>query len=209
MRCGCVCLLLLLLLQLIPVELCHAFKRKMLNIHPGLLPSFGGKGYYGERVHQAVLASGARCDEQGLLLAQADPAGVACGTFLAAPVQAAAASMCAWQVRQAVRQCPQNCRVTSTPQMLTGGAGLLLGAHIYLQVLRPHGTLCGCRVRHRAHPGAACGAGVPHRHPQAAGGSSAGAGGWCAGRCTVLCCGCSQWLGGGLRVASPPHGLPA
>lgn len=47
--------------QLIPVELCHAFKRKMLNIHPGLLPSFGGKGYYGERVHQAVLASGARC----------------------------------------------------------------------------------------------------------------------------------------------------
>jgi len=32
----------------------------MLNIHPGLLPSFGGKGYYGERVHQAVLQSGAR-----------------------------------------------------------------------------------------------------------------------------------------------------
>jgi hypothetical protein len=48
-------------LQLIPDELVRCFKRKMLNIHPGLLPSFGGKGYYGERVHQAVLASGARC----------------------------------------------------------------------------------------------------------------------------------------------------
>lgn len=33
----------------------------MLNIHPGLLPSFGGKGMYGARVHAAVLASGARC----------------------------------------------------------------------------------------------------------------------------------------------------
>lgn len=48
--------------QLIPVELVRAFKRRMLNIHPGLLPSFGGKGYYGERVHHAVLASGARCE---------------------------------------------------------------------------------------------------------------------------------------------------
>jgi phosphoribosylglycinamide formyltransferase len=49
-----------ILLQLIPAELVRCFQRKMLNIHPGLLPSFGGKGYYGERVHQAVLASGAR-----------------------------------------------------------------------------------------------------------------------------------------------------
>jgi phosphoribosylglycinamide formyltransferase len=55
------CAVLCCAVQLIPVQLCHAFKRKMLNIHPGLLPSFGGKGYYGERVHQAVLASGARC----------------------------------------------------------------------------------------------------------------------------------------------------
>lgn len=36
------------------------FPRRMLNIHPGLLPSFGGKGYYGARVHAAVIASGAR-----------------------------------------------------------------------------------------------------------------------------------------------------
>ena len=31
-----------------------------MNIHPALLPAFGGKGMYGERVHRAVLASGAR-----------------------------------------------------------------------------------------------------------------------------------------------------
>jgi folate-dependent phosphoribosylglycinamide formyltransferase PurN len=47
-------------LQLIPVELVSAYKRAMLNIHPGLLPSFGGKGLYGERVHAAVIKSGAR-----------------------------------------------------------------------------------------------------------------------------------------------------
>lgn len=47
-------------LKLIPAELVRAFPRRILNIHPGLLPSFGGKGLYGARVHQAVLASGAR-----------------------------------------------------------------------------------------------------------------------------------------------------
>lgn len=36
------------------------YKRRILNIHPALLPSFGGKGYYGQRVHSAVVASGAR-----------------------------------------------------------------------------------------------------------------------------------------------------
>ncbi len=45
---------------MIPPELVKAFPRAMLNIHPGLLPSFGGKGMYGQRVHQAVVASGAR-----------------------------------------------------------------------------------------------------------------------------------------------------
>ncbi|KAI7843268.1 hypothetical protein COHA_003101 [Chlorella ohadii] len=47
-------------LKLIPSQLCRAFRRRILNIHPGLLPSFGGKGYYGIKVHQAVIASGAR-----------------------------------------------------------------------------------------------------------------------------------------------------
>lgn len=33
---------------------------RVLNIHPALLPDFGGKGFYGDRVHRAVLASGAK-----------------------------------------------------------------------------------------------------------------------------------------------------
>lgn len=33
----------------------------MLNIHPALLPAFGGKGCYGMRVHRAVVAAGVRC----------------------------------------------------------------------------------------------------------------------------------------------------
>ena len=36
-----------------------AFERRVLNIHPALLPEFGGRGMHGERVHQAVLRSGA------------------------------------------------------------------------------------------------------------------------------------------------------
>ncbi|KAF7145064.1 hypothetical protein RHSIM_Rhsim04G0089100 [Rhododendron simsii] len=47
-------------LKLIPVELVRAYPRLILNIHPSLLPAFGGKGYYGMKVHQAVIASGAR-----------------------------------------------------------------------------------------------------------------------------------------------------
>jgi phosphoribosylglycinamide formyltransferase 1 len=34
------------------------FHRRVLNIHPSLLPAFGGKGMYGHRVHEAVLAAG-------------------------------------------------------------------------------------------------------------------------------------------------------
>jgi len=47
-------------LKLIPLELVRAYSRSILNIHPSLLPAFGGKGYYGMKVHQAVIASGAR-----------------------------------------------------------------------------------------------------------------------------------------------------
>jgi phosphoribosylglycinamide formyltransferase 1 len=42
-----------------PVTLA-AYRNRVLNIHPALLPAFGGKGFYGERVHSAVLAAGAR-----------------------------------------------------------------------------------------------------------------------------------------------------
>lgn len=40
--------------------LLSAFENKIMNIHPALLPSFGGKGMYGMKVHKAVLASGSR-----------------------------------------------------------------------------------------------------------------------------------------------------
>jgi len=36
------------------------FERRVVNIHPALLPSFGGQGFYGRHVHEAVLESGAR-----------------------------------------------------------------------------------------------------------------------------------------------------
>lgn len=46
-------------LKLLPPEVCRAWKGRILNIHPALLPAFGGKGMYGHHVHEAVLRSGA------------------------------------------------------------------------------------------------------------------------------------------------------
>ena len=46
-------------LKLVPEDVVNAFENRMVNIHPALLPSFGGPGMYGERVHRAVLESGA------------------------------------------------------------------------------------------------------------------------------------------------------
>lgn len=46
-------------LLMVPPNILLAFPRRILNIHPALLPDHGGRGYYGERVHQSVLASGA------------------------------------------------------------------------------------------------------------------------------------------------------
>lgn len=45
-------------LWLIPPSLLKAFPNKIVNIHPALLPKYGGKGMYGSKVHQAVKASG-------------------------------------------------------------------------------------------------------------------------------------------------------
>ncbi len=44
-------------LWLFPENILKAFPNKVINIHPALLPDFGGKGMYGDRVHQAVIAS--------------------------------------------------------------------------------------------------------------------------------------------------------
>jgi formyltetrahydrofolate-dependent phosphoribosylglycinamide formyltransferase len=46
-------------LKLVPVTVVRAFAGRIINIHPALLPAFGGAGMYGRRVHEAVLASGA------------------------------------------------------------------------------------------------------------------------------------------------------
>lgn len=47
-------------LRLIPADVVRAFHGRMLNVHPALLPAFGGPGMYGQRVHDAVLRAGAR-----------------------------------------------------------------------------------------------------------------------------------------------------
>jgi len=47
-------------LKLVPAGVVAAFQGRMLNIHPALLPAFGGKGLYGMNVHRAVVRSGAR-----------------------------------------------------------------------------------------------------------------------------------------------------
>jgi len=42
---------------MVPVNLIKAFPNKMVNIHPALLPKYGGKGMYGLNVHRAVIAN--------------------------------------------------------------------------------------------------------------------------------------------------------
>ncbi|MFM9958817.1 MAG: phosphoribosylglycinamide formyltransferase [Phycisphaerales bacterium] len=67
-------------LHLLPIP--EAFKGRVVNIHPALLPDFGGPGMYGHKVHQAVIAAGAKhtgctvhlCDDEydrGPIIAQA------------------------------------------------------------------------------------------------------------------------------------------
>ncbi len=45
-------------LLMIPDFLIHAYNHRMVNLHPALLPKFGGKGMYGHHVHEAVKAAG-------------------------------------------------------------------------------------------------------------------------------------------------------
>ncbi|MFC1481962.1 phosphoribosylglycinamide formyltransferase [Candidatus Neomarinimicrobiota bacterium] len=47
-------------IKLIPEEIVGAYRQRMLNIHPALLPAFGGKGFYGKKIHQGVLDRGAK-----------------------------------------------------------------------------------------------------------------------------------------------------
>ena len=45
-------------MRLIPAAFIQAFPDKIINLHPALLPDFGGKGMYGQHVHEAVIAAG-------------------------------------------------------------------------------------------------------------------------------------------------------
>lgn len=45
-------------MRILPLPVVRAYAGRIMNIHPGLLPLFGGKGMFGENVHQAVLDSG-------------------------------------------------------------------------------------------------------------------------------------------------------
>lgn len=51
-------------LLLVPANLLEAYPNKIINIHPSLLPKYGGKGMYGDRVHHAVLEN--KDEESGI-----------------------------------------------------------------------------------------------------------------------------------------------
>ena len=53
-------------LWLVPEDVIDAFRGRIVNIHPALLPRFGGRGMYGDRVHRAVLDAG--CSESGITI---------------------------------------------------------------------------------------------------------------------------------------------
>lgn len=53
-------------LWLVPAHLIGAFPGRVVNIHPALLPKYGGKGMYGDRVHRAVVEAGEK--ESGITI---------------------------------------------------------------------------------------------------------------------------------------------
>ncbi len=53
-------------LRLVPAALTREWGGRMVNIHPALLPKFGGKGMYGDNVHRAVIAEGEK--ESGITI---------------------------------------------------------------------------------------------------------------------------------------------
>ena len=53
-------------LMMIPPYLTGRYEGRMVNLHPSLLPAYGGKGMYGRRVHEAVIAAGER--ESGITI---------------------------------------------------------------------------------------------------------------------------------------------
>jgi phosphoribosylglycinamide formyltransferase-1 len=58
-------------LSIVEGEILKVYENRIINIHPSLLPKYGGKGMYGDRVHRAVLAAGEQ--ESGCTVHLADP----------------------------------------------------------------------------------------------------------------------------------------
>ena len=58
-------------LWLVPLYLILPFENKIVNIHPALLPKYGGKGMYGSRVHKAVIEAGE--SESGITIHYVNP----------------------------------------------------------------------------------------------------------------------------------------
>lgn len=65
-ECGVDFVVLAGFLMRVPDNILHAYPHSMVNIHPSLLPKFGGKGMYGDHVHEAVIAAGER--ESGITI---------------------------------------------------------------------------------------------------------------------------------------------
>lgn len=130
-------------LKLIPGGLCRAFKRRILNIHPGLLPSFGGKGYFGSKVGECRPKVGMLCwlaaaARRGVREQNTEQKCWCCGL--------AVASMC----RQWRKLLPNQLPVSRTPLMrrmcpalLKNASGARGGDCQRRSLLRPHDTLCG------------------------------------------------------------------
>ncbi len=57
-------------LKMMPAAILRAYPQRVVNIHPALLPAYGGKGMYGQKVHEAVIAHGEK--ESGVTVHLAD-----------------------------------------------------------------------------------------------------------------------------------------
>ncbi|MDR2883087.1 MAG: phosphoribosylglycinamide formyltransferase [Alistipes sp.] len=57
-------------LRLVPLSIIEAWRDRIVNIHPALLPKYGGKGMYGDNVHRAVIAAGE--SESGITIHRVD-----------------------------------------------------------------------------------------------------------------------------------------
>lgn len=76
MKQECVDLIVLAgFLMILSPDFVSRFEGRIINVHPSLLPAFGGKGFYGIKVHQAALACGVKVSGATVHLVNAEPDG--------------------------------------------------------------------------------------------------------------------------------------